>query len=73
MALTRRIFMASEWFYTRDGKSKAGPVSSAQLLVLARSGQLLPTDMVWKEGMAQWMPASRIKRLFPSGPVRGQE
>ena len=27
--------MASEWFYTRDGKSKAGPVSSAQLKALA--------------------------------------
>jgi len=48
--------MASEWFYTRDGKSKAGPVASAQLKALARSGQLLPTDMVWKEGMAQWKP-----------------
>jgi antitoxin component YwqK of YwqJK toxin-antitoxin module len=25
MALTRRTFMASEWFYTRDGKTKIGP------------------------------------------------
>lgn len=56
--------MASEWFYTRDNKSKAGPVSSAQLQALAKSGQLKPTDMVWKEGMAKWMPASAIKGLF---------
>ena len=52
MALTRRTFMASEWFYTRDGKTKIGPVSSVQLQALAKSGQFRPTDMLWREGMA---------------------
>jgi hypothetical protein len=56
--------MASEWFYTRDGKTKIGPVSSAQLQALANSGQLLPTDLVWKEGMARWTAASNINGLF---------
>jgi serine/threonine protein kinase len=73
MALTWRDFMASELFYTHDGKSTAGPVSSAQLQTLAKSGQLLPTDMVWREGMAQWTSASEIKGLFlsasPGSPV----
>src|SRR5262249_30041659 len=64
----RRTFMASEWFYTRDGKSKAGPVSSAQLQALAKSEQLLPTDMVWKKDLVKWIPASTIKGLFPSRP-----
>jgi hypothetical protein len=44
--------MASEWFYTRDGKTKIGPVSSAQLQAHGKSGQLRPTDMLWREGMA---------------------
>ena len=53
-------------FYTRDGKGKSGPISSAQLQALAKSGQLQPADMVWKEGMAKWTPASKIKGLFSS-------
>ncbi len=57
--------MTAEWFYS-DGLGKSGPVSSSQLQALATSGQLLPADMVWKEGMAQWTPASKIKGLFPS-------
>jgi hypothetical protein len=55
--------MASEWFYTRDHTSY-GPVSSAQLQALARSGQLSPTDVVWLPGMAKWTPASKIPGLF---------
>jgi hypothetical protein len=59
--------MASSWFYTRGGK-KEGPVSSKELKNLADSGQLQPTDYVWKEGMTLWTPATRIKGLFPSLP-----
>ena len=58
--------MAHDWFYTRDGKQKHGPVSSTQLQTLARSGQLLPSDRLWKQGMSQWVPAAKVKGLFPS-------
>jgi len=47
-----------------DHKDKSGPVSTAQLQALATSGQLQQADMVWKEGMAQWVPASTITELF---------
>ena len=56
--------MSQQWFYSKDGKGKVGPVSSAELQALAKSGQLLSTDMVWKEGMSQWVAASAIKGLF---------
>ncbi len=56
--------MANEWFYTRDGQPSQAPATSAQLQQLATGGQLLPTDMVWREGMANWAPASSIKGLF---------
>ena len=56
--------MAQQWFYSRDGKSRFGPVSSTELRVLAQSGQLLSTDQVWQPGMKQWRPASAIKGLF---------
>ena len=56
--------MASQWYY-RKGKQKSGPVSSAKLKLLARSGQLSPADPVWKEGMSHWLPADKLKGLFP--------
>jgi len=62
--------MAQQWFYTKDGKSKIGPVTSTALQALAQSGQLLPTDMVWKEGMPKWVPAQKVKGLlFPKTPA----
>jgi hypothetical protein len=59
--------MASEWHYTQNGQPAGTPVSSAELKRLAASGQLLPTDMVWREGMANWVTAGSIKDLFPAG------
>lgn len=56
--------MASQWFYARNGQ-RHGPVNSAQLTALAKSGQLLPADLIWKEGMTQWVPAGSSPQLFP--------
>ena len=54
----------SEWYYGRNGQQQ-GPVTSNQLKQLAQSGQLLPTDLVWKDGMSEWAKASKVKGLFP--------
>src|SRR5579859_3105691 len=56
--------MAREWFTSKDGQNKHGPFSSTELLALAKSGQLLVTDSVWKQGMSKWTAASKIKGLF---------
>lgn len=61
--------MATEWYYTINGQQAPAPVSAAQLKQLAGSNQLQPTDLVWQEGMANWMPAGSVKGLF-SGPAR---
>jgi hypothetical protein len=53
----------AEWHYSR-GNEQHGPVSSAQLKQLAASGQLLPTDLIWKDGMPGWLAAGKIKGLF---------
>jgi len=55
--------MATEWYYTKSG-TKHGPVSSHDLRVFARDGKLAPTDLVWKEGMKEWQPASKVEGLF---------
>ncbi len=58
-----------QWYYSKNNKQQ-GPVSAEQLKQLAASGQLQPSDLVWKEGMGQWVEASRIKGLFvaPAAP-----
>lgn len=55
--------MADEWFYARNGQ-KHGPISPADLKRMATSGDLLPTDLLWKKGMPQWVPASSARGLF---------
>jgi hypothetical protein len=59
--------MANEWHYTLNGRQAAAPVSATQLKMLATSGQLKPTDLVWQDGMLDWVPANAVKGLFPSG------
>ena len=59
----------SQWYYSESGQ-QAGPVSSEQLKQLATSGQLQPSDLVWKDGMGQWVEARKIKGLFPQQAVR---
>src|SRR5262245_13512957 len=54
----------TEWHYIRN-EQPVGPVSWAQLRQLASSGQLQPTEMVWKAGMPAWAAASSINDLFP--------
>ena len=58
--------MAASWFYSIKGQ-KQGPVESSRLRELAQQGGLSPTDMVWREGMAEWIAASKVKGLFPEG------
>ena len=53
------------WHFTRDGK-RYGPYTTAQLKQFAGSGRLLPTDLVWKEGVEGGKPASAVKGLFPA-------
>jgi hypothetical protein len=60
--------MASQWFYLQDG-IETGPVPSSELKLLAAAGKLKPTDLIWKEGMRGWVPASRLTELFPPPPL----
>jgi uncharacterized membrane protein YjgN (DUF898 family) len=46
------------------GGKKVGPMDGAKLKKLADSGQISPSDMVWKDGFPDWKPASSVKGLF---------
>jgi outer membrane protein assembly factor BamE (lipoprotein component of BamABCDE complex) len=57
--------MSQQWYYAKGGQ-RQGPVVDEELKRLAATGQLQASDLVWKEGMAQWVEASKIKGLFPA-------
>jgi len=63
--------MSAQWYYTKNGQ-KNGPVSDAELKQFAASGELLPTDSLWKEGMSEWKQAGLFKALFNSAPMSPQ-
>jgi len=52
------------WYYTM-GDEEIGPIPAAELKALAKDGTIGPNTQVWKEGMAEWTTASKIKGLIP--------
>jgi hypothetical protein len=61
--------MADEWYYTEQGQQR-GPISRAELQQLAATRRLRPTDLVWNEGLANWIPAGAADGLFAAAPAR---
>ncbi len=56
--------MANEWHYTLNGRQAAAPVSATQLKLLATSGQLKPTDLVWQDGTRMPISDGKPKKSF---------
>lgn len=52
----------NEWYYTKVGL-KQGPVPESELLQKIRRGEIDGGNLVWKEGMADWLPLSRVPEL----------
>ena len=57
--------MAKSW-YISVGGVRSGPHEPNALRNLVASGRLGPSDLVWSEGMTEWVAASKIKGLFGS-------
>ena len=49
----------NEYFYAVDG-AQTGPVSLEELRRRLQQGQLHPTTLVWKDGMANWQPLQTL-------------
>lgn len=53
-----------DWYFSRDGQ-QSGPLTFAEIKEKADLGILKPrTDLLWKEGMADWKPIGEIEGLF---------
>lgn len=46
------------WYYADNGK-QIGPVTDDEWKILTQSGRISPQTLVWKEGMAEWLPFSQ--------------
>ena len=62
--------MGNLWHYARAGQ-EAGPVPWEQLQQMAATGALQPADLVWSDGMPQWIAAGSVPALFPVAPAPG--
>jgi hypothetical protein len=46
----------TQWYLAREGQ-QFGPISEAELAKFIELGHLQPTDLLWREGFADWRPA----------------
>src|SRR5688500_6356560 len=66
------------WFYV-DAGQQAGPVPDEQLDELVRNGKVRGDTLVWREGLANWLPYAQARPegiqppapLAPPPPVAG--
>jgi hypothetical protein len=50
------------WYYSKMGLQQ-GPVPEDELLQKIRRAEIGDTNLVWREGMADWLPISQVPEL----------
>lgn len=56
-----------QWYYSKNG-TQLGPISTEDILSKLASGEISPGDLVWKDGMADWLPAGQVAELRTAAP-----
>ena len=51
-----------EWYYTKMGL-KQGPVPDDELRLKIRRGEIGEATLLWRDGMADWLPLSQVSEL----------
>lgn len=52
----------TQWYIARDGKQH-GPLTDIEMRTFVAHSYLRPGDLIWRPGMAEWMPAPQV---FPA-------
>ena len=60
--------MSDNWYYTNGGQQQ-GPVPLEHLKSWLTSGQLQASELVWREGMPNWIAASQVPELQGLAPA----
>jgi hypothetical protein len=68
---------SKKWFLARGGE-KLGPFASEQLKEMGRAGQITGDMLVWREGMDNWQPVTKVRGLqvtatIPDPPAPPQQ
>ena len=56
------------WYYALNGQPQ-GPVGADELERLVNAGTLTPYSLVWREGMANWLPYRQAVQGAPDAPA----
>jgi hypothetical protein len=48
-----------QWYYSKNGV-QLGPVSDPEIRGKIASGEIQMTDLVWRDGMRDWLPAAKV-------------
>ncbi len=49
----------AQWYIARDGKQH-GPLTDVEMKTFVGHNYLRPTDLIWKPGMPDWLPAPQV-------------
>ncbi len=56
-----------QWYYSKNS-TQLGPVSDAELREKLASGEVMRTDLVWREGMPDWIAVAHVAELSTAMP-----
>lgn len=51
-----------QWYYTKGGV-QTGPLEESELRSRIANGEVGAGDLIWRDGMANWLPMSQIPEL----------
>lgn len=59
------------WYYSKNGM-QLGPLSQEEISSKAKGGEIQASDLIWREGMADWKPLAQVPEFqglaSPSAP-----
>jgi hypothetical protein len=58
-----------QWYYSKNG-TQLGPIGDEEIKAKVASGEIAPTDLVWKDGMGDWLPSSQVAELRGNAPTQ---
>ncbi len=56
----------SEWYFENKGQQN-GPISKADLQAKISAGELGADALIWKDGMADWLPVAQVSEFSVAG------
>lgn len=51
-----------QWYYASEGEQR-GPVNETDLREMVASGELQAENLVWRDGMGDWLPLGKVPEL----------